>query len=240
MGLKNSSECLGELFGDLNRAGIDYRVVGGVARRAYTGEPLGENWNDVDIIFSDQAKNSPTLIKSKDEIWAKFHSRGITLDTFLSDSSISFNSKQVRLKVLGEETVLPGQLFERRIVNVNGIEFSTVDAIVLLHISGLMGKMRRKDWGNTLKLARYLKQNNGHFSEREFVAWHDYARSSREKHPATYVIKDIKIRVKEIIPEQFIPVLRPITKPIIEFALFCGKTIDSWKSTILTPALHKL
>mgnify|MGYP001581603211 FL=1 len=56
-----SLELFGNMIKDLEREGLDYRVVGGIARRAFTDEQIPALLHDVDIVFCDKVKFSIPL-----------------------------------------------------------------------------------------------------------------------------------------------------------------------------------
>jgi hypothetical protein len=169
---------LGNIDTLLKEKGIDYFVIGSIARKAYMNIPIS-NKNEIDILVPEQEK-----FKEAKEIFDLIEKQnaGITIDTTLSS---------VLEKVNGEYNLRHGKLIhklepetmqERRIISGN-TTFSTLPPETLFHAFILAGSnWREKDWRNAIDFGRWIKKEV-QYDHSKMLPFHVFARELWNKSP---------------------------------------------------------
>lgn len=157
------------LYG-LNQEGINYFLVGSLARRAYMGtleeeDPLS---SEIDLIVL----NPLDIEKLKN---LKCPPQKIKLDLTLSEFFFRNGDGDYFLKFGAFEIPLKRDVFEPEIVKINGIDVFTLKPEALLHIYALVGKnFRPKDWVNAITFARWMKKKGITYDHALYLPFHEF------------------------------------------------------------------
>ncbi len=200
-------EGFGELIETLDSKGVDYRVVGGVARRAHLHDEY-TNFDDVDIILSDASRQAPHRLRHLAD-------SGLYLDTHIAQF-VSYSSQNASIKIMGTQAEVDTDVFEPRILELRGVRFPSVDARTLLHLNLLQEPLRPKDWVNSLQLGRAIRTRDVKcFAENKFAEWHEVAKFANKIHKLTFIYKAMVGVVRKYTPEQVAILVRPISVPLL-------------------------
>jgi len=153
---------------ELNQRGVNYFLVGSLARRAYMGtlEKGGALTPEVDLIV---------LYKNDIEKIKKLKPPKIKLDLSLSgfiyrdkdgDYSLRFGNLKIPIKK---------EVFKPEIVKINGIDVFTLRPETLLHMYALVGGIfRPKDWVNAINFARWMKNKRITYDHELYLPFHRF------------------------------------------------------------------
>lgn len=228
--MQHHSEQLQSLIKELDGSSIDYRIVGGVARIAYTGEKA-DNLKDVDLLISQEGMNVPAQKVALHTIWSKFNAEGLRIDTYPSEC-VSLDKDKIRVKVLGQQFDLSPLLFAPVKKSIGSVDITTVDPLTLFHLFSGFGVVRQKDWKHMFDLGRCIKQNKlSTLTEKDFQTWHYNLRRIYGENHTTLLFLQGKRNFKNLLPDSTIELLRPITEGPLKCLYDTVRKIDEYIKT---------
>lgn len=140
----------------LRSEGIDYLIVGSIARYAYMKKDINEK-NEIDIVVLN-----PSNQERARDIFNQIEERNgnIKIDDSLNEFLNKSESGELKLKHGKLEYPIPPEVSEERQLNIGSTVIKTLPPETLLHTFLLAGgKFREKDWHNALEYGRWLKKN---------------------------------------------------------------------------------
>lgn len=163
---------------------IPYFLIGAYARNAYMGV-VPNKASDVDLLVTESSKKQQAeeILKT-----VRQNHPDVIIDTSLSELVCSDKGKY-SLKYGPIEYSVDSNLMQERRVKFQGAEFSTLLPEVLLHTYSFVGgPFREKDWQNSLRFARYIKdqrkQREGdEYDHKLFEPFHQFSRDRWNKFP---------------------------------------------------------
>jgi len=159
----------GEFLDRLNKEGINYFLAGSLARRAYMGTLEEGNPFTPEIDLIVPAPSDREKIKNLEP------PQKIKLDLSLSEFVCKKGDSSFFLKFGNFEIPVEADAFERKMVQINGIDAFTLKPEALLHIYSLVGKtFRPKDWANAITFARWMKQRGITYDHALYLPFHEF------------------------------------------------------------------
>jgi hypothetical protein len=174
--VENGIRELTKKFGD---EGIDYLIIGSVARVAYMGSGVPSNDIDILIPFSGQRTRAQEIINSLQPMHPEIY-----FDTSLADLiEVDESSQQYHLKYGFIDEVVKAELFKIRELDFEGISIKTIPPATLLHMYTLVGgPFREKDWNNSLTFARWMKTQPA-YSHELYWPFHSFGKRRWNESP---------------------------------------------------------
>ena len=189
-----TERAVGNLDTLLKENGIDYFVVGSVARYAYMGKSINEK-NEIDVLVLD-----PNRFDDARNIFDKVEdrNRGIKIDSSLNGYMICDDKENIILKHGNLEHKIPTNLVEEKRVSAGSSKFSTLPPETLLHTYLLAGgKMREKDWGNALDFGRWINKNRK-YDHKELIIFHEFGKGQWTQSPLRKLQQNWRTFVKSL------------------------------------------
>ena len=154
----------------LNEEGINYFLVGSLARRAHMGaleKSEAPITPEIDLIVPD-----PSDRKKLEKIEAP---QKIKLDLMPSDFVQRYESGNYSLNFGNLKIPVDKSVFEKEIVEIGGTEIPTLKPEALLHTYELTGKnFRPKDWANAIDFARWMRSKKIEYDHSLYLPFHEF------------------------------------------------------------------
>ncbi len=163
---------LKDLTERLDNSGIDYFIVGSLARNMYMGVEVQSP--EIDIIIPNKKDRQRTSQIIEQEIQPSHPD--ITIDTSLSDFIVE-DDGDYRLIYGNINFPVEKDLVEPETLNIGNTKFKTFSPPTLLHTYTFVGgPFREKDWKNSLTFARWMKNQNIHYDDTLYDNFHQFGK----------------------------------------------------------------
>lgn len=189
------SDSLAEAVNTLNRAGLDYRMIGSLSLHGTIPELVDDadstrrTWltpyRDIDVIFSSaeygrDRKGVKTLLNE----FNRQHFPVVVDDTLSREGWLDFTDRDAHIRYFSYGVEVPKEVFDPYPVQLMGVDFMTIPPKTLLHISGVLGELRKEDRAVVHTLGRWLLDHpQPDYPDTLYEGFHDFYKGKAKKFP---------------------------------------------------------
>lgn len=190
--------------------GINYFIIGSLARNMYMGKETQSP--EVDLLIPNQAQRqkAETLMNK-----VRTANPGIDLDTSLSNIVLEEGGKYFLTYGNIKHSVDP-QIFEPSELHIGVTNFNTLNPPALLHTYTFVGgPFRGKDWSNALTLSRWMKQQNISYDHSSYSKFHQFGKDRWKRSPLRQIQNAWRAAINSLPDEARNKILEVYKTPIV-------------------------